>query len=43
VVSVMYFIPCYALSLLAQRLEQGPETRERVATIEAEAGLQVSV
>ena len=43
VVSVMYFIPCYGLSLLAQRLEQGPETRERVATIEAEAGLQVSV
>jgi putative glutamine transport system permease protein len=41
VVSVMYFIPCYALSLLAQRLEQGPETRQRVATIEAEAGLQV--
>jgi len=24
VVSFMYFIPCYALSLLAQRLEQGP-------------------
>ena len=27
VVSMMYFIPCYALSLLAQRLEQGPEVR----------------
>jgi aspartate/glutamate/glutamine transport system permease protein len=40
VVSVIYFIPCYALSLLAQRLEQGPETRERVAVIEAEVGLQ---
>jgi His/Glu/Gln/Arg/opine family amino acid ABC transporter permease subunit len=25
VVSIMYFIPCYALSLLAQRLEKGPE------------------
>lgn len=27
VVSIMYFIPCYALSLLAQRLERGPDTR----------------
>jgi putative glutamine transport system permease protein len=27
VVSMMYFIPCYALSLLAQRLEQAPGTR----------------
>ncbi len=27
VVSLMYFIPCYALSLVAQRLEQGPELR----------------
>jgi putative glutamine transport system permease protein len=40
VVSVMYFVPCYALSLIAQRLEQGPETRERVAVIEPEIGLQ---
>lgn len=27
VISVMYFIPSYALSLVAQRLEQGPEAR----------------
>ena len=27
VVAIMYFIPCYALSLLAQRLELGPERR----------------
>jgi His/Glu/Gln/Arg/opine family amino acid ABC transporter permease subunit len=27
VVAMMYFIPCYALSLLAQRLEQAPGTR----------------
>jgi His/Glu/Gln/Arg/opine family amino acid ABC transporter permease subunit len=27
VVAMMYFIPCYALSLLAQRLEQAPATR----------------
>ncbi len=27
VVSALYFIPCYALSLLAQRLEQGPDAR----------------
>ena len=27
IVSLMYFIPCYVLSLLAQRLEQGPEVR----------------
>jgi putative glutamine transport system permease protein len=25
VISVMYFVPCYALSLLAQRLERGPD------------------
>ena len=30
VISMMYFIPCYALSLLAQRLEKGPEFRETV-------------
>ena len=36
VVSMMYFIPCYALSLLAQRLEQGPEIRgDGVALIKA--------
>jgi putative glutamine transport system permease protein len=27
VIAMMYFIPCYALSLLAQRLERGPEQR----------------
>lgn len=27
VVALMYFIPCYALSLVAQRLERGPEQR----------------
>jgi His/Glu/Gln/Arg/opine family amino acid ABC transporter permease subunit len=27
VVSVMYFVPCYLLSLLAQRLERGPDVR----------------
>ena len=27
VISMMYFIPCYLLSLVAQRLEQGPEMR----------------
>ena len=30
IVSMMYFLPCYALSLLAQHLEQGPEGRERL-------------
>ncbi|MBI2766510.1 MAG: amino acid ABC transporter permease [Chloroflexi bacterium] len=29
VVALMYFIPCYLLSLLSQRLEQGPEQRAR--------------
>lgn len=29
VVAIMYFIPAYALSLLAQRLERGPEQVER--------------
>lgn len=42
VVSVMYFIPCYALSLLAQRLGQEPETRERLATIEPQIDLQTA-
>jgi putative glutamine transport system permease protein len=27
VVAMMYFFPCYALSLVAQRLEKGPEAR----------------
>lgn len=35
VVSLMYFIPCYALSLIAQRLEQSPDVR---ATRRAAAG-----
>jgi His/Glu/Gln/Arg/opine family amino acid ABC transporter permease subunit len=30
VISLMYFIPCYCLSLLAQHLEKGPEFRETV-------------
>ena len=29
VVGLMYFIPCYALSLIAQRLERGPDQRDR--------------
>lgn len=29
VISLMYFIPCYILSLIAQRLERGPDTRSR--------------
>lgn len=29
VVAVMYFIPCYGLSLVARHLEQGPEQRVR--------------
>ena len=36
VVSTLYFIPCYALSLLAQRLELGPAERERIAVIQPE-------
>ncbi|MGI8926399.1 MAG: amino acid ABC transporter permease [Tepidiformaceae bacterium] len=31
VIALLYFIPCYALSLIAQRLERGPESRSRVA------------
>jgi putative glutamine transport system permease protein len=41
VVAMMYFIPCYALSLLAQRLERGPEMRaqrDRVLAGTAAAG-----
>jgi His/Glu/Gln/Arg/opine family amino acid ABC transporter permease subunit len=41
VVSFMYFIPCYGLSLLAQRLERGPEARRGVAPLPAEAVLAV--
>jgi His/Glu/Gln/Arg/opine family amino acid ABC transporter permease subunit len=37
VVAIMYFLPCYALSLLAQRLEKGPEMRERIGVIQPEA------
>jgi His/Glu/Gln/Arg/opine family amino acid ABC transporter permease subunit len=39
VVALLYFIPCYGLSLLAQRLERSPEARERMAIVNAEAGL----
>ena len=37
VVAMMYFIPCYALSLLAQRLEQGPEGRAQRLAVEVGA------
>jgi putative glutamine transport system permease protein len=40
VVSLMYFIPCYMLSLLAQKLEQGPEGQEHPVVLDVEAGLQ---
>ncbi|OAI44443.1 hypothetical protein AYO38_09680 [bacterium SCGC AG-212-C10] len=35
IVALMYFIPCYALSLVAQRLERGPDQTNRadVATV----------
>jgi His/Glu/Gln/Arg/opine family amino acid ABC transporter permease subunit len=39
VVSMMYFIPCYALSLLARRLERGPDVRSRDAARAAAADL----
>ena len=42
VVSMMYFIPCYALSLLAQRLAQDPGDTQHLAVIEAEVGLQAA-
>ncbi len=42
VVALMYFIPCYGLSLLAQHLERGPELRARrdanIAALPAEIG-----
>ncbi len=45
VVGLMYFIPSYALSLLAQRLEQGPEARagreEGVVLVATGAGPEV--
>jgi aspartate/glutamate/glutamine transport system permease protein len=37
VVGMLYFIPCYALSILAQRLERGPEMGERIAIVNPEA------
>jgi putative glutamine transport system permease protein len=37
VVALLYFIPCYGLSLLAQRLERGPAGRERMVVIVPEA------
>lgn len=40
VISLMYFIPCYALSLLAQRLEKGPDAHARVM-VEPEAALRL--
>jgi His/Glu/Gln/Arg/opine family amino acid ABC transporter permease subunit len=39
IVALLYFIPCYALSLLAQRLEHGPEARERTAVVNPEAAV----
>jgi putative glutamine transport system permease protein len=37
VVGMLYFIPCYLLSIIAQRLEHGPEARERTAIVNPEA------
>jgi putative glutamine transport system permease protein len=39
VVAILYFIPCYGLSLIAQRLERGPQGRERLALVNSEASL----
>jgi aspartate/glutamate/glutamine transport system permease protein len=36
VISILYFVPCYLLSLAAQRLEQGPDTERVLAVAEAE-------
>jgi putative glutamine transport system permease protein len=38
VVSLMYFIPCYMLSLLAQRLAQSPDEEQRVVIVDVGAG-----
>jgi putative glutamine transport system permease protein len=40
IVALLYFIPCYTLSLIAQRLERGPEARERTAVVSAGVSLQ---
>jgi putative glutamine transport system permease protein len=42
VVGMMYFVPCYLLSVLAQRLAQSPEARERATIVAAETGLQAT-
>ena len=34
--TILYFVPCYLLSLVAQRLEQGPDTERAFAVAEAE-------
>jgi His/Glu/Gln/Arg/opine family amino acid ABC transporter permease subunit len=38
VVSMMYFIPCYLLSLLAQRLAQSPDEERQVVMVDVGAG-----
>jgi glutamate transport system permease protein len=38
VVAVLYFVPCYALSLLAQRLEREPAARAQGAVLQPDAG-----
>jgi ABC-type amino acid transport system permease subunit len=38
VVSMMYFIPCYALSLLAQKLAQSPDEDRPVVIVDVGAG-----
>ena len=44
VVGLLYFIPCYILSLIAARLEKGPETRAvRDAALAAAANPQVGI
>jgi putative glutamine transport system permease protein len=35
VISILYFIPCYLLSLAAQRLEQGADSERELAVAEA--------
>jgi hypothetical protein len=42
VVGMLYFVPCYMLSLLAQHLARSPEAREQMAIVAAETGLQAT-
>jgi putative glutamine transport system permease protein len=43
VISIMYFIPCYALSLLAQRLERAPEQQGVHVAVPATIAADASV